>query len=87
MNISIPSPDMRVADVRFSADTLIVTLRDGQTIHSPLSRFPRLQCASEAERKKWEPAAAGHGIHWPTLDEDLSVDGLLRGEHVPHAAR
>jgi hypothetical protein len=70
--------DDRVADVRVTGDALVVQLRDGRTISAPLSWFPRLASASPAQRAKWEPAAAGHGIHWPDIDEDLSVAGLLR---------
>jgi hypothetical protein len=45
----------------------------------PLAWFPRLLHATSQERKNWEIAGAGYGIHWPDLDEDLSVEGLLRG--------
>jgi hypothetical protein len=70
--------DDRVADVRVTDDALEVRLRDGRKISAPLSWFPRLQAATPDQRVKWEPAAAGHGIHWPEIDEDLSVAGLLR---------
>jgi Protein of unknown function (DUF2442) len=70
--------DDRVADVRVTDDALEVRLRDGRKISAPLSWFPRLVAATPAQRAKWEPAAAGHGIHWPDIDEDLSVAGLLR---------
>jgi len=71
--------DPRVADVRVSATTLTVTLRDGREISAPLDWFPKLRQASAQDREVWEPAAAGHGIHWPRIDEDLSIDGLLKG--------
>ncbi|MBV9991792.1 MAG: DUF2442 domain-containing protein [Alphaproteobacteria bacterium] len=67
----------RVADVRISA--LTVLLRDGRKIGAPLDWFPRLKAAPMEARAAWEPAAAGHGIHWPLIDEDLSIDGLLKG--------
>jgi hypothetical protein len=70
--------DDRVADVRVTDDALEVRLRDGRKISAPLAWFPRLVAATAAQRAKWEPAAAGHGIHWPEIDEDLSVAGLLR---------
>ena len=47
-------------------------------VAAPLAWFPRLAAASAAQRARWEPAAAGHGIHWPDVDEDLSIAGLLR---------
>ncbi len=78
MPISAVEIDDRVADVRVSDDALEVRLRDGRTITAPLAWFPRLAAATPAQRKAWEPAAAGYGIHWPEIDEDLSVAGLLR---------
>lgn len=80
MNTSTPVHDVRVADVQVTDVTLIVELRDGREIRVPLSWFPRLASAKPRERAKWEVCAAGHGIHWPLVDEDLSVEGLLRGE-------
>ncbi len=70
--------DSRVANVSFTASSLDVRLKDGRQISAPLDWFPRLKSASPSERAEWEPCAAGHGIHWPKIDEDLSVDGLLR---------
>jgi hypothetical protein len=70
--------DDRVADVRVTDEALEVRLRDGRKVSAPLSWFPRLVSATPAQRAKWETAAAGHGIHWPEIDEDLSVAGLLR---------
>jgi hypothetical protein len=72
--------DPRVADVHVSVQALTVKLRDGCEISAPLAWFPRLQSASAEDRAIWEPSAAGHGIHWPRIDKDLSVEGLLRGE-------
>ena len=76
------APPCRAKTVRVSATTLTVALRDGREISAPLDWFPKLKWASAADRAVWEPAAAGHGIHWPRIDEDLSVDGLLRGTPV-----
>ena len=78
MSFSAIELDDRVADVRITDTALEVRLRDGRQISAPLSWFPRLQSATAAQRAKWELAAAGHGIHWPEIDEDLSVAGLLR---------
>jgi len=69
--------------VRFTADDLIVDLSDGRIISIPLAWFPRLLHASAAQRKKWEIIGDGIGVHWPLIDEDLSVDGLLRGTAAP----
>jgi Protein of unknown function (DUF2442) len=80
MTTSAVVSDPRVKDVRVTDDTLEVSLRDGRKISVPLAWFPRLVAASAADRAQWEMSAAGHGVHWPKIDEDLSVEGLLRGE-------
>jgi hypothetical protein len=64
-------------DARVSADTLSVDLVDGRTISVPLQWFPRLVHGSAAERCRFELTRTG--IHWPDLDEDISVAGLLQG--------
>jgi hypothetical protein len=78
--------DERVAGVSFDADRLIVDLMDGRTIAVPLAWYPRLLDAPAEERADWEIAGAGFGIHWPRIDEDLSVEGLLRGAPAARAA-
>ncbi len=80
MAISAVEIDPRVQSVSIEDDRLEVGLRDGRTISAPLAWFPRLAAAEPEARKVWEPSAAGFGIHWPLIDEDLSVDGLLRGD-------
>jgi len=72
-------------DVTTSEDDLSVLLADGRRISVPLVDFPRLLRASPAERAHFELIGDGQGIHWPDVDEDLSVDGLLRG--TPSASR
>lgn len=79
MNISARVTDERVLDVRCDEHSLIVDLMDGRTISAPLAWFPRLLHATPDQRASWEKCAAGYGIHWPELDEDLSTEGLLRG--------
>ena len=68
-----------VEAVRVTEDTLSVELADGRTISAPLAWYPRLVHATQAERDNWELIGDGQGIHWPDLDEDLSVEGLLAG--------
>ena len=75
--------DERVVGVKFTKDTLSVSLRDGRTIIVPLAWYPRLLDASPAQRKNWRVAGGGYGIHWPDIDEDLSTEGLLRGAPAP----
>jgi hypothetical protein len=74
-----PQAGDRVHDVRFTREMLVVDLFDGRTISVPLLWFPRLLGATRARRARWELCGGGFGIHWPDLDEDLSVEGLLRG--------
>ena len=79
MPFSMPESDARVNAVSVSDDELIVTLQDGRTVSTPLAWFPRLLHATLEERQNWELLGDGIGIHWPDVDEDLSVAGLLRG--------
>lgn len=60
-------------------DTLRVDLSDGRTIIAPLGWFPRLLHGTISERNDWRLIGKGEGIHWETLDEDISVEGLLAG--------
>ncbi len=78
MNTSAIVRDPRVQDVRCIEGSLEVLLRDGRKISAPLSWFPRLANAKSEDRAIWEMSAAGYGIHWPSIDEDLSVEGLLK---------
>lgn len=71
------NPGEQVTDVALTEDRLIVDLADGRSISVPLAWFPRLLLATSQERENWEIAGAGFGIHWPDVDEDLSVEGLL----------
>ena len=66
-------------EITVTDDTLTAELSDGRTISVPLAWYPRLMHASEQERSNWELIAGGTGIHWPDLDEDISVEGLLAG--------
>ena len=61
-------------------DTLAVELADGRTISVPLAWYPRLTHGTVAERGNWRLIGGGHGIHWPELDEDISVENLLAGK-------
>ena len=68
-------------DISFSNDSLVVNLIDGRTVTAPLVWFPRLSEATKKQREKWEILGNGEGIHWPEIDEDLSVAGPLAGTH------
>jgi hypothetical protein len=66
--------------VEVSDDTLSVELADGRTIAAPLAWYPRLAHGTAEERGSWRLLGGGRGIHWPALDEDISVANLLAGQ-------
>jgi hypothetical protein len=66
--------------VTVTEDTLSVDLEDGRTVSVPIGWYPRLAHATSAERANLQISGAGYGIHWPDLDEDIGVDGLLLGK-------
>ena len=65
--------------VKVTANTLLVELKDGRTVSVPIAWYPRLAHGTPADRRRWELIGPGIGIHWPTLDEDISVEALLLG--------
>jgi len=73
----------RVRSVHCTEDSLVVDLLDGRSISVPLAWYPRLLHATPEQRENWQMAGAGFGIHWPDVDEDLSVAGLLAGAPAP----
>jgi uncharacterized protein DUF2442 len=83
MGILALAADERVAHVEVSNDELRVRMKDGRTISVPLAWYPRLLNATNHQRNNWQIIGAGYGIHWPDLDEDLSIEGLLRGAPAP----
>ena len=68
----------RATDVLFSKGKICVRLKDGREISVPLDWFPALKAASPKKRKNWRLIGRGIGIHWPDLDEDISVSALLK---------
>jgi hypothetical protein len=66
--------------VQVTTDTLSVELSDGRMIAVPVAWYPRLVHATAKERSTWRLIAGGRGIHWPDLDEDISVANLLAGQ-------
>jgi len=71
--------EARAQRVSVTEDTLVVDLVDGRTITVPLTWYPRLAYGTAAERTRWRFIGEGEGIHWPELDEDISIEGLLAG--------
>jgi hypothetical protein len=79
MNTSvIKSIGVLATGIRFDADRMYVQLSDGREIAVPLEWFPSLRNATDKQRNNWRLIGKGVGIHWNDLDEDLSVEGLLR---------
>ena len=72
--------------VSIDDEKLTVDLDDGRTIAVPLAWYPRLVHASPAERTNFRLVGRGAGIHWPEVEEDISVDGLLRGKRCAESA-
>ncbi len=66
--------------VMCGSDELRVSLADGRTLYVPIAWFPRLAHATQLEREDCEILGDGEGIHWPQVDEDISVAGLLAGQ-------
>ena len=72
--------DLQAHSVAFTATELVVTLVDGRSIVTPLDWYPRLKNASAAQRANFEVMPMG--IHWPDIDEDLSIAGMLKGRRT-----
>lgn len=71
--------DDHAIDVSFTKDALHFVLADGREISAPLEWFPRLRDASVKDRDNWRLIGHGIGVHWPEIDEDISVSSLMRG--------
>lgn len=71
---------IRITNVTVTDDTLSVDLEDGRTISIPIGWYPRLAYGTPAERANFQISGAGYGIHWPDLDEDIGVEGILLGK-------
>ena len=74
--IAVPA----ATNVVVTDDTLTVDLSDGRTISVPLAWYPRLVHGTPDERSMWRLIGRGEGIHWPQLDDDISVEGLIAGK-------
>lgn len=82
--------EMRVAaaqGVTVTEDALIVDLTDGRTISVPIAWYPRLLHGAPNERNRWRLIGRGEGIHWPDLDEDISVENIVLGKSSGESQR
>jgi hypothetical protein len=78
-----PGVEIRVATAQYvtvTEDALIVDLADGRTVSVPLAWYPRLLHGTPEERNNWHLIGKGEGVHWPDLDEDLSVENVVFGK-------
>jgi hypothetical protein len=75
-----------IQDVRVTRSQIIAHLKDGRVISVPLAWSWRLSEATPAQRAKFRLIGAGQGIHWPDVDEDISVEGMLHGSPAPRAS-
>ena len=78
--MSTLTAEARAQSVTVTEDALVVDLNDGRTISVPLAWYPRLLHGTAGERNNWRLIGGQEGIHWPELDEDISVAGLLAGK-------
>jgi hypothetical protein len=67
-----------IGDVRFETDRMIIELIDGEELSAPLAWFPKLYYATPLQLAKWRIVGKGMNIRWPELDENISVESLLR---------
>jgi hypothetical protein len=78
--LELDAGDLKPRAVEFTATKLVVTLVDGRKIVTPLTWYPRLLSASAVQRAEYELMAMG--VHWPLIDEDLSIAGMLKGQRA-----
>ena len=78
--VGAPPISVRATRVIVTEDTLAVDLEDGRSIAVPIGWYPRLAYGTPEERANFNISGAGYGIHWPDLDEDIGVEGLLLGK-------
>jgi len=66
-----------ITDLRLGKDTITAVLSDGREVSVPIAWFPRLSGATRKQLEKFEISPAGYGIHWPLIDEDISIKAFM----------
>ncbi len=79
-SVTLAVTPVKIVNATITDDTLAVDLEDGRTIAVPIGWFPRLAYGTPAERANFQISGAGYGIHWPDLDEDIGIEGLILGK-------
>jgi hypothetical protein len=79
MNTLAIEMNASIQDVELTEDSLVVDLADGRTVSVPIAWYPRLMHGTREERSHWRIIGKGEGIHWPDVDEDISVENILLG--------
>ena len=79
--------EARIESVRVTRTQIKLSLKDGREVAAPLEWYPRLVHATAKERNNYELSGGGYGIHWPDLDEDISVENVLRGQRSREGRR
>ena len=87
MSISTLTSNPRAVALEITDEILTISLEDGRVVNVPISWYPRLSNALPEHRVVWEFIGGGHGIHWPELDEDISVENVLLGQPSGEGAR
>jgi hypothetical protein len=78
-----PEENFRAMSVFVTDDVIVVQLEDGREVKTPLSFYPKIFFASKPQRENFKLIGLGSGVHWPDLDEDLSVRGIVLGWKSP----
>ncbi len=83
LELFIPS----IRSVKVTRSTLTFEVEDGRSVSVPLDWYPRLKSGTVKERSHWTLIGAGYGVHWPDLDEDISIEALLAGRRSLESER
>ncbi len=87
MGTAVNLVEPRIRDLRVTEEEITAFLVDGRTISVPLAWSWRLSDATPGQRSHFEIIGDGHGVHWPDIDEDISVEGMLYGVPAHHPKR
>ena len=85
--LTIETGEIKAQHLTITRDALVVDLKDGRTISVPIAWYPRLLYGTSGERKNWRWIGQGEGIHWPDLDEDISLENILAGKRSGESQR